>query len=190
LNERALRRAELDREVLARAQEGARDALERLVLRYERPVFALLSRMLVPKGRAAIVRDLAHETFAQVLRSLRNFDPDGPARLSSWILTIATRVALRELEAPRLVAVPIESARHVRAAGGERAVEQSALRAGVVRTLSELAPHHQAVLILRVYHELDYEEIAAMLEIDVGTVRSRLARAREALRRALGDLDP
>src|SRR5215213_1464126 len=93
---------ELDEVTLARAQRGDRAAQAMLVERYQRPVFALLSRMV---GRErALVEDLAQETFLRVLRSLAGFTVNGPARLSTWIVTIATRLALDHLRrrAPRM----------------------------------------------------------------------------------------
>src|SRR3954447_21718894 len=86
---------ELDEVSLARAQRGDRAAQAVLVERYQRPVFALLSRM-VGRDRAA-VEDLAQETFLRALRALPRFSLQGPARLSTWILTIATRLALDQL---------------------------------------------------------------------------------------------
>src|SRR5687768_17183118 len=87
--------SDLDEITLARAQAGDRAAKTALVQRYQRPVFALLSRML---GREAeVIDDLAQETFARVLGALPGFDRSGRARLITWILTIATRLALDHL---------------------------------------------------------------------------------------------
>jgi RNA polymerase sigma factor (sigma-70 family) len=84
--------ADLDEVTLARAQRGDRDARAALIERYQRPVFALLSRML--SRQRALVEDMAQETFLRVLRALPTFDARGPARLGTWILTIATRLVL------------------------------------------------------------------------------------------------
>ncbi len=88
--------AELDDLTLARARRGDREAFRELVERHEVQVFALLGRMLL--GRGALVEDLAQETFLRVFTALHRFDPAGPARLGTWILTIATRLALDELK--------------------------------------------------------------------------------------------
>lgn len=176
---------ELPDDVLRRAKAGVRDACEALIVRYEGPVFAVLSRMLIPKGRAGLVADLAQETFLRVLRGLPRFAAEGPARLSTWILTIATRVALDELRRARLVTEDIEAVHAISDHSGERRAEEGAMRAAIVRALGTLEPIHQAVLVLREYHDLDYAEIADALQIDVGTVKSRLARARQALRHVL-----
>ena len=81
---------ELDRCTLDRARALEPVALRAFVARYERPVFALLSRML---GRGPHVEDLAQETFLRAFRALPAFRPDGTARASTWLLTIATRLA-------------------------------------------------------------------------------------------------
>src|SRR5262245_42484489 len=95
---------ELDQVTLARAQRGDEGACRTLVVTYQRPVFALLSRILRRN-----VDDLAQETFLRVFRALPRFRPAGPARLSTWILTIATRLAIDELRAAR-VWVPLDEA--------------------------------------------------------------------------------
>ena len=174
-------RPALDELTLRRAQRGDERAWRDLVARFQRPVNALISRLLVgrPRHRA---EDLVQETFVRVLRALPRFDPTGPASLSTWILTIATRLTLNELRRPEhdeLVAEP--AARERTDATAERARLGAAIAAGVAK----LPDAQRAVLVLREYHELDYAEIADVLELDVGTVKSRLSRARTALREHL-----
>jgi RNA polymerase sigma-70 factor (ECF subfamily) len=183
-------RAELDQLTLARAQRGEAAAGRRLVERYQRPVFALLSRMLGPYGRRARVEDLAQETFLRVFRGLAGFRPDGRARLSTWVLTIATRLALDELARPERAAPLGAAARLDSGASADREAERRALGAAIERAVRELGPEHQAVFLLRELHELEYEEIAAALAIDLNTVKSRLHRARAALREALKEMAP
>jgi RNA polymerase sigma-70 factor, ECF subfamily len=180
--------SELDELTLARAQRGDRAAQTALVERYQRPVFALLSRMV---GRQrALVEDLAQETFLRALRALPRFSAHGPARLSTWIVTIATRLALDHLrrKTPRL--------EEAAAGGGLPRVlpwpDQDAHRRAVAVALTEaveaLGPPFRAAFLLREVHGLSYEEIAQVLEIDSGTVKSRLARARAALQEALAEM--
>jgi RNA polymerase sigma-70 factor (ECF subfamily) len=179
---------ELDEVSLARAQRGDRAAQAMLVERYQRPVFSLLSRMI---GRErALVEDLAQETFLRALRALPRFSPHGPARLSTWIVTIATRLALDHLrrKTPRLD--------EAEAAGGLPGVlpwpDQDAHRRAVAVALTEaveaLGAPFRAAFLLREVHGLSYDEIARALEIDPGTVKSRLARARAALQQALAEI--
>src|SRR5512142_4531 len=82
---------ELDVVTLARCRAQDPMAFRAFVVRYERMVFALLSRML---GRGPEVEDLAQEAFVRAYRAFPTFDPDGTAKVSTWLLTIATRLAL------------------------------------------------------------------------------------------------
>ncbi len=178
---------ELDDLTLARAQRGDGAAFRALVERYRQPVFACLWRMLGARAERGLVEDLAQETFTKVHASLPRYCADGPALLKTWILTIATRVALNELRRAPARTRPIDDARD-----GLPAVPPAdqALALIVREALEHMTPDHRAILILREYHELDYQEIAEALDIDIGTVRSRLSRARAALKAALEEDEP
>ena len=132
-------------------------------------------------GTRALIEDLTQDTFVRVHRGLPRFVVVGPARLSTWILTIATRVALNALRRPRL---RIEAlGRRARAVAAE--APDAALGMIVREALDRMTPDHRAILLLREVHQLSYEEIADALEIDLGTVRSRLSRAQPPIERAL-----
>jgi RNA polymerase sigma-70 factor, ECF subfamily len=180
---------ELDEVTLRRAQRGDQAACHALVRCYERRVFALLSRML-GAGDRALVEDLAQGTFLQVFRSLERFAPLGPARLSTWILTIASRRAIDALRRrPADAAGPVSSPEvGVVSAGADEQAWRRQLGRALEAAVADLAPDHRAAFLLREYHGLDYADIARALEIDVGTVKSRLSRARAALRRALAEV--
>src|SRR5215468_6323432 len=92
-------RASLDELTLRRAQRGDEQAWRALIERFQAPVHALIWRLLAGRSRHR-VEDLVQETFVRVLRALPEFDPAGAATLSTWILTIATRLALNELRRP------------------------------------------------------------------------------------------
>lgn len=185
------RAAELDDLTLHRAQRGERAACRDLITHHQAAVHALLHRILEPSGCGDAVEDLAQETFLRALGALPRFSPAGPARLSTWILTIAARLAIDEarrrarwrplerrgVEAPPAPARPDEEA------------QRGATEAAVRRALASLSPEHRAVLVLRAYHDLDYPEIAHVLQLDLGTVKSRLSRARAALREALAEME-
>jgi RNA polymerase sigma-70 factor (ECF subfamily) len=177
---------ELDEVTLARAMRGEQAACRALVVRYQGPVFALLGRLLAGR-RGALVEDLAQETFLRVFRALSSFTPSGAARLSTWILTIATRLALDELRRRPREAEPLEAAADARDPQADGAVERRDLGRAIQRAMAALSPDHQAIVLLRELHGLEYEEIARALDLDAGTVKSRLSRARAALRDALGD---
>ena len=169
-----------DELTLRRAQRGDEPAWRALIERYQAAVHAVLWRMLA--GRALHrVEDLVQETFLRVLRALPGFDPTGSAALSTWILTIATRLALNELRRPEHAALIGEPA----GARGDRAdvrAERRRLAGAIQSGVAALPDTQRAVFVLREYHDLDYAEIAAALEVSPGTVKSRLARARAALR--------
>lgn len=182
--------AELDELTLARAQRGDARARRDLVERYQRPVFALLSRMLHGRAPPAGVEDLAQETFLRVFRALPGFDRTGPARLSTWILTIASRLAIDALRRRNLPTEPLDPAAEPAATGDatDAGAERERLAALLRRAIDDLPPEYRAAFLLREYHELEYAEIADNLQVDLGTVKSRLSRARAALRRALEEV--
>jgi RNA polymerase sigma-70 factor, ECF subfamily len=179
---------ELDEVTLRRAQGGDADAFRHLVRCYQDRVFALLSRLLGP-GRRAAVEDLAQDTFLDVFRALGRFSSLGPARLSTWILTIASRRAIDELRRRPPVIEPLDDHAQLAAgAGADEGARQTRLAAAIQRAIAELSPEYRAAFLLREYHGLEYADIARALEIDAGTVKSRLSRARAALRRTLAEV--
>jgi len=174
-----------DLEVL-RASQGDRNAWRALIDCYQHRVFALVSRMLAGRDRSTI-EDVAQDTFLAVFKQLPGYKPVGPARLSTWILTIAARRAIDEFRRKR--PSPLAEPELV---GGVRADEQAKRREilrAIESALAELSPELRAAFLLREYHGLEYAEIAKSLEIDLGTVKSRLSRARAALRERLADLE-
>ncbi len=179
-------RDELDDVTLARARRGDEAACRSLVLRYQRPVFALLSRFLC-SATDGDLEDLAQETFLRVFRGLGGFRVGPEARFSTWILTIATRIAIdeqrrRRRSPPRVYMLESRGASEP---GPDARVERQLLGEALRRAAEELSDEQRAVFILRVYHDLDYREIAEALDCDIGTVKSRLSRAKARLRRAL-----
>lgn len=179
---------ELDEVTLARAARGDQAAARALFVHYHRQVHAFLWRMLAPHGARAVIEDLTQDTFLRGFAALRRFEPGGAARLSSWLLTIATRVALNELRRQKrkpdaqvdvdLIALP-------GGADPREEAERRATGAILARAIAALPADARAVLLLREYHDRSLDEIARALELPVGTVQSRLARARAALRESL-----
>lgn len=179
---------ELDDVTLARARTGDQAAQTALVERYQRPVFALLWRMIGPHRE--MVEDLTQETFLRVLRALPGFTYEGRARPITWILSIATRLALDHLRntrrrrdptvAPGSVPLPLPRP--------DQDVDRRALAVALVQAVDALGPQFRAAFLLREVHGLAYDEIAQSLSIDIGTVKSRLARARALLQAALVEM--
>lgn len=176
--------AEIDDLTLARAQRGEEPAWRALVERYQRPVFALLSRMLAPGPRDR-VEDLAQDTFLRAFRALPGFDRAATGRLSSWLLTIAARLALDELRRRRAPHEPLHAGGA--ALAGATRPDRRLVAEIVEAAIAQLSPEHRAVVLLREVFGLDYDELAAALAISIGTVRSRLSRARAELRAALAE---
>jgi RNA polymerase sigma-70 factor (ECF subfamily) len=170
---------ELDELTLRRAQRGEERAWRDLIALYQDRVYALVWRLLAGRAQHR-APDLVQETFVRVVRALPRFDPIGSAKLSTWILTIATRVALNELRRPDADALATEPFAYVESA--DQSVERKRLGGAIAEGMAALDDEHRAVLVLREYHELDYAEIATALTLELGTVKSRLSRARAALR--------
>jgi len=179
---------EIDDLVVLRAQQGDAAACRTLVRMHQRRVLGQLRAMLAPVGKAGLVEDLAQETFLRAFRALPRFRGDGRASLATWLVTIATRVALNELRRrpphTEYLDTVTESVRIVEAA----AVERHASAQAIERAIADLSPAYRGAFLLRELHGLDYGEIAEVLEIDVGTVKSRLSRARAKLREALAEV--
>lgn len=188
--DRPTRSPELDEVTLTRAQRGDLRAKRALVERYQRPVVALVSRLLRGQADPGLVEDIAQETFLRVFRALPKFDRNGPARLSTWILTIASHRAIDELRRRRLDTRPFDPSAYEIPAR-DRA-DATAERKMLARLLSDaidgLSPEYRAAFVLREYHGMEYAEISTALGIDLGTVKSRLNRARTRLRAALAEV--
>jgi RNA polymerase sigma-70 factor (ECF subfamily) len=157
---------------------------EELLRAHQAQVHALVSRMLV--GHRSAIDDVAQDSLIKVLEALPSFDPKGPAKLSTWILTITARTCIDALRKRRLrEAVPGDGEAADERSDPESAAIARETRARVEAAMAKLPDEHRAVLVLRAYHDLDYAEIAAALELEEGTVKSRLARARAALKEVL-----
>ena len=170
-----------DELALRRAQRGDERAWRQLIERFQVPVHALIFRMLAGRAKHR-AEDLTQETFVRVLGALPRFDPSGPAKLSTWILTIAARLAWNELR--RAEHAPLEH-EPLAVERTDASVERRRLGAAIAAGVAALPDAQRAVLVLREYHDLDYAEIASVLELDLGTVKSRLGRARAAVRARL-----
>jgi RNA polymerase sigma-70 factor (ECF subfamily) len=89
--------SDLDEMTLLRACRGDAGAQRALIVLYRARVHAFIGRMLVGRRHVSLCDDLTHDTFVRVLRALPRFDPAGPAKLSTWILTVASRLCIDEL---------------------------------------------------------------------------------------------
>ena len=173
----------MDAFTLRRAQRGDPGALGEVVRALTPPVYALVGRLCA--GRRDLVDDVAQEAFMKIVGALPRFDVTGPARLTTWAVTIATRTAIDALRRTRRISEPLDD--EPTATDLARAAERRDLGRRVERAMARLPEDQRAVLVLRAYHDLDYDEIAAALNVPEGTVKSRLGRARLALREAMGE---
>ncbi len=157
-------------------------AFRAFVVEHERAVFALLSRIT---GRGAHVEDLAQETFLKAYGALPSFDPDGPARLSTWLLTIATRTAIDEKRRTRFPATDRsdETAHASRSPEGEALREE--LGRAIERAAALLPEDQRAALVLAEFHGFSMQEIGVALDVSEATAKTRLFRAREKMRAEL-----
>lgn len=173
-------------------------AFEALVERYGRRIYSLAYRMA---GNEADAKDLAQEALIRVYRALRRIDP--AANLESWLYRIVTnlyidmlrrrpKVRLESLDAPLVTAKGDEVTREVEdaAADPEETLLNAQLDADIQRALLALSPDLRLVVVLSDIEGRAYEEIAEMLAIPVGTVKSRLHRARRTLQTRLHHLMP
>ena len=183
--------------MVAWAKEGHEAAFRELIRRYERPVFALVYRMVRDR---ALAEDLAQETFIKVLNALARYNPD--YKFSSWIFKIANNAAIDHLRKKDLDTLSLDGAPDadtpdaVKATqlqigtGGESPLDEVAskeLGGAIERAIAKLRPEYRACILLRFVEGYSYEEIADVMEIPLGTVKTYIHRARNELREHLAD---
>lgn len=185
-----------DHEVVTWARTGHEAAYRELVRRYERPVFSLIYRMVRDREKA---EDLSQETFVKVLNALESYRPE--FKFSSWIFKIANNAAIDHLRKRELPTLSIDgppdpadrqptSTIQVRDASESPLQELEAREIGVEieRAIGQLRPEYRSCVLLRYAEGHAYEEIAEILGLPLGTVKTYIHRARAELREALGPL--
>lgn len=179
----------------------ARAAWEELLTAYQDRLFAMCAQLCRDRE---VARDLTQETLVKIIQGFESYD--GRARLITWMTRIAMNVTLSHLRRQKLrrhaslngfgptpgaaggeeqSGGPIARLAQNREPSAERGVEERETGRALWRSIDTLDPDHQAVLVLRDFHGLDYQEIADALGVRVGTIKSRLFRARTALRDVL-----
>ena len=187
-----------DADVAALAKEGREPAFRELVRRYERPVFSLIFRMVRDREMA---EDLAQDTFIKVLNNIDRYRPE--FKLSSWLFKIANNVTIDHLRKRQLATVSLDGSPHAQTAAeaqatsldveskGEsalEAIESRELGSAIERAIGKLRPEYRSCILLRHVEGRSYEEIAATLDLPLGTVKTYIHRARHELREALESL--
>lgn len=179
---------EIDQQLVLRAQSGDKKAFELLVIKYQRKVERLLSRLM---RDAAEIEDIAQESFIKAYRALHNFR--GESAFYTWLYRIAVNTAKNHLvhqgkRAPTTTGYDAEEAegfddavglRDIATPDAELATKQIAQI--VNSTIDKLPEELRTAITLREIDGLSYEEIAEVMDCPIGTVRSRIFRAREAV---------
>ena len=178
-----------ERQWVEAARQGDQDAFEQLVRAYEKRVFALTLRMC---GNAEDAAEAAQEAFLAVWQGLKFFR--GEASFSTWLYRLASNACvdlLRREGRHRAAAGPSLDDEELRletadpAPTPQEAAERADLRRQIENGLRALPAEYRQVLILREMHQLSYEEIGQTLNLDPGTVKSRIRRGRKRLQKFL-----
>lgn len=161
----------------AAASAGDRSAMEALLAALHAPIATVTRRICGPDHD-----DATQQALIAVARGVRRFD--GRAAVTTWVYRIATNAALDELRRRERHGshASLESAALI---DRERPFEQIDDQLLIAEALETLTPEHRAAVVLREVAQLDYAEIAEILDVPLGTVRSRIARARRHLANAL-----
>jgi RNA polymerase sigma-70 factor (ECF subfamily) len=164
----------------ANTAEGASAAFGKLVMRYHKLAISVAYRVC---GDAALAEDVAQDAFVRVWSRLSEFRPDG--NLRAWLMRITTNMAIDAVRRRR-PQVDIEDLALEAPEQGPESAAVSSERAGAVRAaLMRLPVQSRTILVLREYQSLSYQEIADLLDVPLGTVKSRLSDARRRLKAEL-----
>ena len=190
--------AATDQEIVALARAGHEPAYRELIRRYERPLFSLVFRMVRDRELA---EDLAQETFVKALNALDSYRPE--FKFSSWIFKIANNAAIDHLRRRELDTLSLDGSPH---AETPEAIEATALQIGnrgespldaveakelggaIEHAIGLLRPEYRSCILLRHVEGRAYEEIAEILNLPLGTVKTYIHRARNELRLSLAHL--
>lgn len=176
-----------DDELIARAQEGDSHSFDLLVRRYQRKIYFLAYRMVKNHDAAD---DVAQETFIKAYFAIRSFRIG--YSFYTWLYRICMNLSINFLKRQKFVIPESQFEEQVspleKEASGVDPSSQFALKemeSKIEKAIDSLPSKYKAVLVLRLYEDMSYEEIARTLEISVGTVMSRLFRARERMQEML-----
>jgi RNA polymerase sigma-70 factor (ECF subfamily) len=181
-----------DEELVAMSKAGDIKAFEELVCRYERKTYTIAYRMM---GNYEDANDLAQEAFLRAFQSINTFR--GESSFSTWLCRIVTNVCRDELRKRYRISIESldkevsfgdwEIKKQIPASdpGPDEIYEQRELQLELQELIATLAPEFRLTLVLREIQGLTYEEIAEQLECSLGTVKSRISRARNYLKEKL-----
>src|SRR5690242_7125494 len=188
-NVTSLGMASTDEELVARSIGGDLDSFNQLVLRWERPIYALAYRVI---GREEDARDVCQETFLRAFRALGGFK--GQAKFSSWLYRITLNLCrdwMRRERRQPLAQAP-EGVDLVELAGEtepsesiEALVARKEIGAAVAKAMALLPEEQRTAIVLKEYHGMTFQEIANTLDCPLSTVKTRLYQGLSVLRRQL-----
>ncbi|WP_150271091.1 RNA polymerase sigma factor [Paenibacillus tepidiphilus] len=174
-----------DSQLIQQIKQGNTELYSELMRRYQRKILAFVYHMLKNSHMELIAEDLCSETFYKAFRSLHSFR-EVDASFSTWLYTIARNTVLSELRKNRAGNVSLEESGYIPVAPAEIVPEQAALRKermNLVReAINNLPEKQRSALILREYDQMDYQEIAIILDQSVSSVKSLLFRARSSVK--------
>jgi RNA polymerase sigma-70 factor (ECF subfamily) len=174
-----------DQALLTRARVGDQAALELLLRRHYPRLYAVCRRLT---GDDADAADATQNAAVNIVRNIARFD--GQSSFATWAYRVAVNASFDELRRRRRRGLGVVEERSVPAAAGQRdGTEAVAMRVDIDAALQQLPQEFRVAVVLRDLCGLDYAEIAHLLGVPPGTVRSRIARGRAALLPLLGD-DP
>lgn len=187
-----------DQQVVELARKGREPAYRELIGRYQRPVFSLIYRLVRDREKA---EDLAQDTFIKVLNAIDRYDPT--FKFSSWIFKIAHNTALDQLRRKEPETLSLDGSPHARtaaeveastitpASGDENPEQYTASKeiGGVIeQAIDRLRPEYRTAILLCHVEGRPYEEIAQIMDVPLGTVKTYIHRARNELKRELEHL--
>ena len=183
-----------DEELVARSRSGDMDSFNQLILRWERPIYALAYRVI---GQEEDARDVAQETFLRAFRALPGFK--GQAKFSSWIYRIALNLCrdwIRRKKRTPVSQVPEDvdlselAAEQGPVESVEELVARRELSAVVEEAMAFLPEEQRTAVILKEYHGMTFQEIADLQGCPLSTVKTRLYQGLSVLRKHLREKNP
>ena len=184
-----------DHDLVERSRKGSEKAYRELLGRYQRPVFSLVYRMVRDREQA---EDLAQETFVRVFNNLERYDP--AYKFSSWIFKIATNLTIDWMRRKEVPTVSIDGSRYATSSdeieastitveskdeNPEERLESKELGAEIEQAIGRLRPEYRQAIILRHIEDKPYEEIAQIMALPLGTVKTYIHRGRGELKEML-----
>jgi len=182
-----------DLDLVRQALAGSETAYADLLERFQRPVISVVRRMV---GDPSLAEDLAQEAFVKAFRALESFDQR--RKFSSWLFKIAHNTTIDYLRKKQLDTVALETTDSDKpdwtailpdeaSESPDTSAHRKDLAAALEEALTSLRPAYREVLLLRFQEGLSYEEIAEIIDLPLGTVKTHLHRARNAMARHLTD---